>query len=290
MKKKILVWTIGLLIAAGLFGWAFYPRSIEVDVGRSQVTTLVESVVADGRFRSIEHWIVTAFADGDIRRMSLKVGDPVKKGQPLTELYWDLRYVPVRATMDGVISKVFRESAGPIRRGEPIVEIVDPDRLEVVAEFLTPEAQAIQVGDRARIRGWGGPDALDAKVTRVSRAGFTKLSALGVDEERTEVSLGPAAGGSFRAGSEFHVEVEIETHRIEETLCVPAGAIFRDAGGFAAYVIEEGRARLKAIEVGRRNDDWVEIRSGLSEGTPVIVYPGDLVRPGSRVKASKKAA
>lgn len=288
--KKIILGLLGVMVVLGLLAWAFFPRSIEVDVGHSKVTTLVESVVADGRFRSIEHWVVTAFADGDIRRMALKVGDPVKKGQPLTELYWDLRYVPVRATMDGVISKVFRESAGPIRRGDPIVEIVDPDRLEVVAEFLTPEAQEIRVGDPARIRGWGGPDALEAKVTRVSRAGFTKLSALGVDEERTEVSLGPATGGAFRAGSEFHVEVEIETHRTEAALCVPAGAIFRDASGFAAYVIEEGRARLRSIEVGRRNEDWVEVRSGLSEGTTVIVYPGDLVRPGSRVKASKKAA
>lgn len=289
-RKKIIAWIIGVTMAGGLLAWAFFPRSIEVDVGRAEVTTLVESIVADGRFRSVEHWRVTAFADGDLRRMPLKVGDVVKKGQILTELFWDTRYVPVRASMDGVISKVFRESAGPIRRGEPIVEIVDPDRLEVVAEFLTPEAEEVRVGDRAWIRGWGGPGSLEARVTRVSRAGFTKLSALGVDEERTEISLVPTEGGTFRAGSEFHVEVEIQTRRTEGALCVPAGAVFKDEGGFSTYVVEGGRATLRSIEAGRRNDDWVEVRSGLAEGTLVIVYPGDLVRPGSRVKASKKAA
>lgn len=103
------------------------------------------------------------------------------------------------------------------------------------------------------------------------------------------VSLSPARAGSFHEESESHVEVEIETRRSQDLQCVPAGAIFKEGSDFSVHVVEGERAILKKLENGRRNDLWVELKSGLAEGAEVVVYPGDLVRPGSRVKASKKA-
>jgi len=290
--KKSLQWSIviGLIILAAV--WAFRPRAVEVELGQTRRTTLVEQLAVEGRFRSLDRWIVTAIADGDLRRMPLEVGDVVKKGQAITEIYWDLRYVPLRAPQGGVVSRVYRESAGPVRRGDPIVEIVDPDRLEVIVELLTPEAHQIRVGNSALIEGWGGAQPLEATVSRVSRAGFVKNSALGVEEERTEVTLLPKGGGVFnvgRVGSQFHVDVVIETARTPSLLCAPLGAIFKDGERWATYVARDGRAVLKGIEVGRKNDQWVEIRSGLGEGESVVVYPGDLVRPGSRVRSQKSS-
>jgi HlyD family secretion protein len=178
-----------------------------------------------------------------------------------------------------------------VRRGEPLLELVDPEKLEVVAELLTPEAMQVRAGDRARIRGWGGPDRdgeLESRVVRVSRAGFTKPSALGVEEERTEVvlELSGRSPNGFELGSEFHVEVEIETGRTPDALLVPVGSLFRDGDRWAAYVLESGRAEIRHVEVGRRNEESAEIVSGLKPGTRVVVYPGERVRAGLRIKSS----
>lgn len=291
-RTQWIKWLAALAVVAGLAYWAFKPRPVSVGTGRAQTMTLVERIVVEGKFRSVDRWTVTSIADGEIKRMPLEVGDTLSKGQVITEIYWDVRYVPVRSPQRGVVSRVFRESAGPIRRGDPILEVVDPERLEAVAELLTPEAGQVRVGNPAKLLGWGGGSSeLEAVVSRVSRAGFVKNSALGVEEERTEVTLLPSAGGVFGlgdaggGGSQFHVDVEIETARTAGLLCIPVGAVFKEGEGWATYVVRDGRASLTRIEVGRKNEDWIEVRSGLGQGEEVIVYPGDLVRPGSRVAA-----
>ncbi len=288
MKKPRHITAILISVAVTLaLAWAFRPRATAVDIAPARRGELVERITVDGRLRSSERWTVSALADGEMRRISLEVGDGVRRGDRITDIFWDKNFEPLRAPVSGVVSKVFRESAGPVRRGDPLLELVDPEKLEVVAELLTPEAVQVSPGDPARVRGWGGADQegdLEARVVRISRAGFTKPSALGVDEERTEVVL--ELQKPVKLGNDFHVEIEIETGRTPGALLIPIGAIFRDGARWATYIFVSGRAELRHLVVGRRNDESVEILSGLKAGQEVVVYPGELVRPGSKIKPS----
>lgn len=285
-KKWILRIALGLVVVVLVLVVAV-PRAVQVETAVVKRGEFRETIRSDGYLRSKERYTVPAFATGDIKRVDLKVGDIVKKGQVITHLYWDVSWDPLRAPISGVVSKVFRESAGPIQRGEPIIEIVDPTRLEAVAELLTTDATRVTPGDRAMIEAWGGEGSIEARVLRISKAGFTKQSALGVEEERTEVILdllSLPAGVSERLGSTFHVEISVVVAVHADALQLPAGAVFRDGEAWAVYRIDSGRAKVVRVEVGARSGQEVLISSGLSAGDRVVLFPGDLVRDGTRIR------
>lgn len=285
-KVLILIGVVSVLLFVSLIR----SKRILVDAVQVQRGVFREVLEADGILRSQRRHIVPAFADGDMKRMDLRVGDHVRKGQVLTELYWDIKYEPVRSPMEGVISKVYRESAGPIRRGEPIVEVSDPRNLEAVIEFLTVDAVRIKPGDPALLLGWGGPAALQARVRQVSQAGFTKQSALGVEEERTEVQLDldPIPAEILtHLGTQFHVEVKLEIGRYANALILPVGAIFRAREGWAVYRIIQGVLYQTPVQFSIKSQGQVLIVEGLKEEDWVVLYPGDLVRDGSKVRLSK---
>ncbi len=275
-----------LAVLITLLYLAFRPRKMEVETAVVERGTFIETLQGDGVFRSRHRQIITAFATGDIKRMPLEVGDTVKKGAPITELFWDVRYEPVRSPMDGVVSKVFRESAGPIARGEPIIEVIDPSALDVVVEHLTSDAVRIDVGDPALVTDWGGTPGLQARVARVSRAGFVEPSSLGVEEEKTEITLelaDVARDIRRRLGHDFHVEVSIEIERNENSLILPSGSVFQTGSTWAVYLARDGRAVETPIVPGASSQGRTRILSGLSEGDVVVNYPGDLVRDGTPI-------
>lgn len=275
------------VVTAALIYVIAVPSPVKVETARVTVGLFQETIRADGVLRSKERYSVPAFAEGDIKRVSLRTGDPVKKGEKITEFFWESRYVPVRAPIDGVISKVYRESAGPIRRGEPIVEIVDPSKLEVVAELLTTDAVRLRSGSLAWIENWSEEKRIEAKVIRVSKAGFTKQSALGVEEERTEVTadlLNPPANIFENVGSTFHVDVTFKVNETKDALKVPVGSLFRVGSQWVVYVAVKNRARKTVVEVGALGAQEASIKNGLSVGQEVLVYPGDLVKDGSRIQ------
>ena len=286
-SKKVLMITLGALVAVVIAYFTYRQRAVVVDVVMVKRGVFESYLETDAVIRSQDRYTVPAFADGDIQRVDLKVGDPVKKGQPVAQLNWDVRYQSVKAPITGVISKVYRESAGPIRRGEPIVEIVDPRNLEMMAELLTTDAALVQAGDEFSISNWGGTEVLRGVIKRVSKAGYSKVSALGVEEERTEVTgklqnLPPDL--LERLGSNFHVDVKILIDRFENTLTLPAGAIFRVGGEWAVYRVESDRAREARIQVLHRNNEEVMVGEGLQEGDTVVNFPGDLLKEGVKVK------
>lgn len=296
-RKKKLGTILGAAALAVVLAVLVYlivvPRRVKVEVATVVVGPFEETIRADGVLRSKERYTVPAFADGDIKRVPLKVGDAVKKGDVITELFWDVKYEPLRAPIAGVVSKVHRDSAGPIRRGEPIVEIIDPSRLEVVAELLTTDAVRLKKGADVSIENWSGGEPLAAKVTRVSKAGFTKASALGVEEERTEVTADlqdPSASVLENVGSTFHVDVTFEVDEIANAVKVPVGSLFRDGSAWAVYLAEDGRARKTRVEVGKLGQREAWIRSGVSAGQVVLVYPGDLVTDGARIQPEPAAS
>jgi HlyD family secretion protein len=193
--------------------------------------------------------------------------------------------VAVRAPTAGVVLRRLRESESIVPAGEPLIEIGDPRQIEIVADLLSTDAVRVRPGARAIIEQWGGDAALAATVRRVEPGGFTKVSALGVEEQRVNVVLDLTAAGEDCAelGDAYRVETRIVLWEAADVLKVPTNALFRHDTHWAVYVASEGRARLTAVELGHQTGQEAEVLSGLSEGTKVIVHPGDLLRDGSRI-------
>jgi HlyD family secretion protein len=200
----------------------------------------------------------------------------------------------VRAPVAGRVLKVHQTSAATVALGTPLLEIGDTRRMEIVAELLTSDALLARAGTPVRIERWGGPTQLAGVVRRVEPAAFTKVSALGVEEQRVNVLIdltSPAAEWAA-LGDAYRVGVRIITRSEPRVLRVPVSAVFplpqgqgSDAGGMAVFVLDAGRARLQPVTVGARNGSHAWIKDGLAEGARVIVYPPASVAGGVRVQA-----
>jgi HlyD family secretion protein len=196
------------------------------------------------------------------------------------------RPLALRAPIAGTVLKVPVQSEATVAAGTVVMEIGDPARMEVVAELLTADAMAARPGTRAVVERWGGP-AIEGRVRRVEPAAFTKVSALGVEEQRVNVviDLVQPPEAWRRVGDGFRVTVRLVTASADVAVQVPVGAIVPAAGGgYGAYVIEGGRAVLRRIELAGRNGTAGWVRAGLSAGEQVIVYPPPGVAGGRRVR------
>ena len=154
-----------------------------------------------------------------------------------------------------------------------------------MADLLSTDAVRVKPGARAIIEQWGGDAALEARVRRIEPAGFTKISALGVEEQRVNVVLDfvdPAAAWAA-LGDAYRVEVRIVIWEAAAVLKVPTSALFREGEKWAVYVVENGRARRTLVELGHQTGQEAEVVSGLSEGARVILHPGDTLADGARV-------
>ena len=193
--------------------------------------------------------------------------------------------VIVRAPIGGVVLQRLRESESVVPAGEPLVAIGDPQQMEVVTDLLSTDAVRVQPGARATIEQWGGDEALPATVRRVEPGGFTKVSALGVEEQRVNVVLDLGDSGESCAvlGDAYRVEARIVLWEGTDVLKVPTSALIREKTRWAVYVADKGRARLTTVDIGHQTGQEAEVISGLSEGATVIVHPGDLVRDGVRI-------
>lgn len=196
-----------------------------------------------------------------------------------------LEALPVTAPISGRILRVMQESSRLVSAGTPLVELGDPVDLEVRIEVLSRDGVAIQPGARVILEQWGGPEPLLARVRLVEPAAFTKISALGVEEQRVYVIADLDAPPEKRPtlGDSYRVEARIVVWESASALRVPAGALFRRGGRWHTFVVADGRARLRRVEVGRSNGVQAEVLSGLAEGERVVMYPGDKVGDGVRV-------
>jgi HlyD family secretion protein len=194
--------------------------------------------------------------------------------------------VAVRAPVDGVVLQRLRESESVVPVGEPLIEVGDPRQMEIVADLLSTDAVRVKPGARATIEQWGGETALAATVRRIEPAGFTKVSALGVEEQRVNVVLDFADGAEACAllGDAYRVETRIVLWEAPNVLKVPTNALFRDNTQWAVYVARDGRALRTIVQIGHQTGQDSEVLEGLAEGTMVIVHPGDLVRDGGWIE------
>jgi len=197
--------------------------------------------------------------------------------------------VEVKAPASGRVLRVFEESSRVVSGGTPLVELGDPADLEVVIDVLSRDGAVILPGTRVELEQWGGGEPLLAKVRLVEPAAFTKVSALGVEEQRVNViaDLVTPAGQRFNLGDSFRVEARIVVWETADALKVPAGALFRRGAQWAVFVVSGKRARLQPVKVGRASASETQVLDGLKNGDAVILYPGDRVRDGARVKPVK---
>jgi HlyD family secretion protein len=194
--------------------------------------------------------------------------------------------VAVRSPVDGDVLAVLHKNEGAVREGEPLVAIGDPGSLEVEVDVLSADAVRIRPGQRVLFTRWGGEGTLEGKVGTVEPAGFTKVSALGVEEQRVLV-IADITSPRERwegLGDGYRLEANFLLWEGDEVLQVPAGALYRHGDGWAAFAVEKGKARERSVQVGKRNGLSAEVLSGLSEGDSVIVHPSEEIRDGTRVR------
>jgi HlyD family secretion protein len=193
--------------------------------------------------------------------------------------------VDVKSPVAGRVLRVLRESAGPVVAGTPLVEIGDTTKLEVIADLLSTDAAQVRPGAAATITGWGGAERIAARVRRVDPAAFTKVSSLGLEEQRVHVVLDLVGAPPAGLGHDYRVDAAVVIWDSKDALRVPSSALFRDGDRWAVYADDDGRARVTPVDIGASDGASTVVTSGVHEGDRVVVEPSDAVRDGTPVKA-----
>lgn len=268
-----------------------------LDVGRTRVR--LERVAADvpgavseerldaarSAERSAEQALAQARSAADAARHEVEANRSALLGEDETTAEPTL----VRAPAPGRVLRLYEECERAVTAGAPILEVGDPSALEVVVDVLTEDATRLSVGALAYVSPGPELDTLRGAIRRIEPSAFTKVSPLGVEEQRVNVVVAfdqaPVA-----LGDRFRVETSLVAWSSDDVLRVPVGALFRNGSGWAVFVVEGDRARLRPIELGHRGRQAAEVLSGLQEGDTVIVYPSDAVEDGVRVTPSSSPA
>lgn len=216
-------------------------------------------------------------------RMALKqFFQPAKSRAKAAELAYE-----IKAPVSGKVLKVLQQSEGVLAAGTPFIELGDPSQLEVVVDILTEDAAQIKPGTPVQLTNWGGRDTLEGQVRLIEPAAFTKVSALGVEEQRVnaviDITSPPEKWRTL--GDGFKVDVRVLIQVEEQAVKVPVSALFPVGARSALFTMDNGRARLHEIDVTARNGLEAWVYTKLPIGTQVIVYPDNKLREGDRVKA-----
>lgn len=227
--------------------------------------------------RSAQFAVATARHELEAARTALKYAASGGNAEP----------VAVRSPVAGQVLKIAHKSEGTVAAGQPLIEIGDPRVLEVEVDVLSADAVRIHPGTRVVFERWGGDGVLEGAVRVVEPAGFTKVSALGVEEQRVWIIVAFTSPPTRwqRLGDGYRVEASFIVWEANDVLQIPASALFRDGSGWAAFAVEQGKAVKRRVEVGQRNGLGAQVVSGIKAGEQVIVHPDDRVREGVRVAA-----
>jgi HlyD family secretion protein len=190
--------------------------------------------------------------------------------------------LPVRSPVAASVLRIPHKSEGPVAAGQALIEIGDPRTLEVEVDLLSADAVRVHPGTAVLLERWGGPGALKGVVRVVEPSGFTKVSALGVEEQRVWVivALTSPPPEWQRLGDAYRVEARLIVWEAKDVLQLPASALFRDGDGWAAFVVEQGKARKRQVRVGQGNGLQTELVSGIAAGAKVLVHPDDRIHDG----------
>jgi HlyD family secretion protein len=391
LVRKTVTWIVAIAVEAAI-GWSLRPQPSEVELGTVARGALTVHVVEEGKTRIRNRYVVAAPVAGQLKRVPLKPGDPVKAGEtvlttivpaisPLldprartqaearvkgaeaaqmqaeqsldaaktaekfAQAHWErtrniksgsvsetdrdnaerdaeMRQREVRATefalkvadfeleqakaallqiespgtekgavipvfspVSGQVLNVMQESATVVNAGTQILEVGDPSDIEIEAEILSRDAVAIKPDAKVLVEQWGGGEPLQGRVRRIEPAAFTKVSALGVEEQRVIVlsDLVNPPPEAQRLGDRYRVEVRVAVWHADDVLLVPSGALFREGSAWMTFVYEAGKAKKQTLEAGHSDGRMTEVLGGLDAGTKVLLHPPDTVKDGVEV-------
>jgi len=236
---------------------------------------------------SAEAAVASAIATLEVRRRELESARArlIQPGEADTGERSASCCIEVRSPIDGVVLKVVAESEQVVLPGAPLIEIGDPHDLEIVVDFLSRDAVRIRPEAPARIESWGGDALLTAKVRRIEPTGFTKVSALGIEEQRVKVILdfsGPPSEWQ-QLGHGYRIIARVVVWHSDDALQVPLGALFREGDNWAVFVVADGRAQRRLVHIGQRNLHAAQVIDGLKAGEQVVLHPSDRVHDGVRI-------
>ena len=245
----------------------------QLEAAELRATTAAESA------RSAEFAVTAAEFELEVARASLlqAEGDPTALADGTT--------IALRSPIEGVVLQRLRESEAIVPAGEPLLEVANPRELEIVSDLLSTDAVRVDVGDKVLIEQWGGDTTLRGRVRRIEPFGFTKVSALGVEEQRVNViiDLEDDREAWMALGDGYRVEVRVVVWEENDILMVPTSSLFRSGDDWSVYVVAGEQAALRIVEVGQRNGFEAQIISGLTEGDQVIAYPSDDIQDGAEI-------
>jgi HlyD family secretion protein len=238
-----------------------------------EARTALQTALANRR--SAEFGVQVARFDLQAARTTLSYSGATQTGRPAEQ-------VTIKAPVAGSVLKVYHESEGPVTSGAPLIEIGNPRSLEVVVDVLSDDAVRIKPGSRVILERWGDAQGLEGRVRLIEPVGFTKISALGVEEQRVNViaDITSAPARWERLGHGYRVEASFVLWEADRVLQVPASALFRVGEDWAVFVVNNGKAHRQIVRVGQRSGLSAQIVSGLSDGETVIAHPDDSIHEG----------
>ncbi len=255
----------------------------EIQLGRARQLRETKSIAED-EFDAAEALFRARQEELRVANFELELGLVQPNNQEFTKNF------EIRSPISGAVLRLFEESATVVAAGTPLLEVGDPHDLEIVVDVLSSDAVKIRPGNEVRLVHWGGTQPLSASVRVVEPAAFTKISALGVEEQRVNV-IGDFRSESSefesRLGDGYRVEAEIVVWDEENVLQVPTAALYREAAEWCVFTVQDGIAHRQVVQIGQRNQLMAEVLGGLEAGAEVVVYPSDLVAEGIPVKTTR---
>jgi HlyD family secretion protein len=238
----------------------------------------MELLTAEATLRSAKHGVEVARYEQQAAETALEYSAGTVTGEPAIR-------VPVKSPITGKILQVPHECEGPVTTGQQLLVVGDPSALEVVVDLLSADAVKVHSGMQVYFDRWGGDEPLEGQVRTIEPFGFTKTSALGVEEQRVNVIADFVSRKEDwqRLGDGYRVEARFVVWEDEDVLQVPASSVFRLNGGWALYLAENGRARQRMVKIGQRTGLVAQILEGVEEGDKVVNHPSDEVADGARI-------
>lgn len=234
------------------------------------------AIAEQARARSAEASLRAAEADIESARSFLLGVGPTDSSD-------EESIIDITAPVTGTIYKVLEENERVIAAGTALFEISDQDNLEVIVDLLTQDAIKVEAGDTVYITGWGGDQTINGIVRYIEPEAFTKISALGVEEQRVNV-IADLINPPANLGAEYRLEVAIVTWQANEVLTIPTSAIFQRSNGWNTFVVNDNVVDIEPVLIGARGRDFTRVIGGIREGARVILYPSDLINEGTTVR------
>lgn len=264
--------------------WLFQKDPIMVDVEDVVSKTYQEIVSEEGHTRVKERHTLLSPVNGILRRIDKHPGDTVQKGEVLAIIDWDM---PRKLTspIKGSILTIQRETEGPVAMGSPLLEIGDLSQMEVVITVLSDQTKYMNPGDTVQLHGFG-ESILPGKIKIVEPSAFTKVSSLGVEEQRVRVIVDFQTPEGL--GDGFQLDCKIILFEKPKSIVISTGALFRDGDDWYVYKVVDSKAKKTLVKWESKSEGLALITSGLTEGDQIILFPPESIQEGSKVKANLK--